>query len=149
MLAALADGSVGVVRIPSLDPPDKSDPALLLTPGHAPVPLAPWSTLSTFDKCLADASAVRTLVMTDARWLALEHPNASDDAGGLIAALRWSQGRVCIEIAEVGAGTQDVGDRSLQASVIRTLSPPIAASRHAVGLGGELIEPASCKLVNP
>jgi hypothetical protein len=149
VLALLPDGNAAVLRVPSSRPPSTDDPALLLQPGKAPVALAAWSTLASFEQCASDPAAARALFATTERWIALTHPNADETMPGVLAALRWSPTRVCLESVEVASGTQDVGDRTLEMHVLAKLAPPAGAARRGFGLGGELTEGASCKLQNP
>jgi hypothetical protein len=148
-LAVLPDGSIGVVRVPSDNPPTADDPALLFQPGKPAEALAAWSTLAPLEQCVQDTTLARTLFTTSARWIALQHPNADDGAIGVMGALRWGKSRVCAEVLEVGAGDQDVGDRNLELHVLARFAAPASATRRGLGLGGELTENAACKLDKP
>jgi hypothetical protein len=112
-LAVGPKGELGVIRMPSAaEPASAMDPALLLDPsahgsGGAQVSaLAPWSALISADDpaCKSDASGWRATIQTVAAWIKLSgtDTNAQDDAP-MVARVRWSASRVCLEAVELRA----------------------------------------------
>ncbi|HEY3817464.1 MAG TPA: hypothetical protein VGL81_09850 [Polyangiaceae bacterium] len=164
-------GELAVVRTPSgSEPPSAADPAVLLVPGAPAVALAPWSTLTPADDpaCKADPAGWRVTVQTIAPWLRLD---ASGDLRGMedsfmLARVRWSPARACLEAVEVrtedmpvaspGGGppvqTSQWGsawDAPVESWVVARFAGGASAGRVVVIAGGELRQSLECKLGAP
>lgn len=146
-------GGVAVLRFPSgSTPPAADDPALAFRSGAEPVALAPWSALSTADSpaCSAPQSEEwRALVVLPGEWLDLALtgvPRTSDELG-MIALVRWSPSRVCLEAVELtGAGEVQVGDQGVATVVAARFGAKPEAGRRGIDFGVEYAEPLACKL---
>lgn len=161
-LAVGPRGELAVLRTPSGgEPPSAFDPAVVLVPGAAPAPLAPWSTLVSADDpaCKGDASGWRATVQTAAPWLRLV--GAADVRGAdettMLARVRWSAARVCLEAVEVRTQDVSVGsaapsqwgspwDAPVESWAVARFAGGAAAGRVIVVPGGELRQPMECKL---
>ncbi|HEX3345174.1 MAG TPA: hypothetical protein VHS09_11410, partial [Polyangiaceae bacterium] len=166
-LAVGPRGELAVVRSPSgREPPSNADPAVLLVPGAPPVALAAWSTLTSADDaaCKTDGAGWRVTVQTIAPWLRLE--GAGDLRGMedsfMLARLRWSPARACLEAVELrtqdmsvaGGGAQPsqwgtAWDAPVESWAVATFTAGAAAGRVVVVPGGELRQPLECKLGVP
>jgi hypothetical protein len=164
-LDALAVGSRGelaLLRTPSGgEPASPFDPAVIIVPGAPAAALAAWSTLTAADDpaCKADASGWRATVQTFAPWIRLL--GAADvrgaDEGTMLARVRWSTTRVCLEAVELR--TQDVSvvgarpsqwgtpwDAPVESWAVARFAGGAAAGRVVVVPGGELHQGMECKL---
>jgi hypothetical protein len=143
---------------------------VLLVPGAPAVALAPWSTLTPADDpaCKADPAGWRVTVQTIAPWLRLD---ASGDLRGMedsfmLARVRWSPARACLEAVEVrtedmpvaspGGGppvqTSQWGsawDAPVESWVVARFAGGASAGRVVVIAGGELRQSLECKLGAP
>lgn len=83
------------------EPANESAPALLYSPGQPPTPLAAWSTLTLADDpaCKGDPG-YRAILHTTKPWLRLPAELMRNDAR-MVARVRWSTTRVCLEAVEV------------------------------------------------
>jgi hypothetical protein len=166
-LAVGPRGDLGVVRAPSGgEAPSSADPAVLLVPGAPAIALAPWSTLAPADDpaCKADPAGWRVTVQTIAPWMRLTASVADlrrmEDAF-MLARLRWSPTRVCIEAVELR--TEDMAvpsagptspwgtpwDAPVESWVVVRFAGGTQAGRVVVFAGGELRQPLECKLGTP
>ena len=168
-LAVGPRGELAVVRTPSgSEPPSLADPAVLLVPGAPPVALAPWSTLTPADDaaCKADGAGWRVTVQTIAPWLRLA---AAGDLRGMedsfmLARVRWSPSRACLEAVElrtqdmtVSAGTPapsqfgTAWDAPVESwAVVRFAGGGAAGGGRVVVIpGAELRQALDCKLGGP
>jgi hypothetical protein len=148
-----SSGEVTVLRFPSgTEPPSRDDPALLYRAGAAPIALAPWSSLATADhaSCSAPGSDdVRALVVASGTWLDLRLANTTFSFGdlGMLALVRWSPKRVCLEAVELtGVGEVQLADRALSTVVAARFGSKNEAGRRGVDFGAEYAEPLACKL---
>jgi hypothetical protein len=172
-LAVGPHGELGVLRTPSgAEPPSAVDPAIVVLPGAGAVPLAPWSTLVPADDpaCRADTAGWRATLQSMAPWLRLSGPpelRSGDTPGTMLARVKWSPARVCLEAVEVRVA--DTGDGSATSGtpfgsvwdspaetwlVARFVAGPIASSAPSAGravvvAGGELRQPVECTLTAP
>jgi hypothetical protein len=160
-LAVGPRGELGVLRTRSgSEPASPRDPALLLLPGALPLPLAPWATLTSAEDpaCKGDASGWRATLQTTAPWVRLSgqgYLSGRDDAP-MLARVRWSQARVCLEAVELR--TQDLADGVTPMSSGSVWDSPAeswavvrfaggsAAGRVVVIAGGEVRQPLECNL---
>lgn len=146
-LALAPDGSVAVLRLPSLDAPSEDDPAVVLRAGQHPAVLAPWSKLVPLESCPSDPDAIRTLIMASAPWLDLALPGVDDPGGDFMLALvRWSKTSACLEAVELQSGSLVIGEQELQTTVLSRFGAAPLATRRGVGFGIEHAEALACKL---
>jgi hypothetical protein len=149
-------GEIGVIRMPSgSEPASAGDPARLLLPKGKESKLAPWSTLTLADspECKADPAGFRATVQVMADWVRIEpSQERSETSSPVMARVRWSETRVCLEGLEVRRKGVD-GDRKEpgrhfeQWTVLRVL-PQLQSSRIAVGSGFDLKQPEKCVVTN-
>jgi hypothetical protein len=164
-LAVGPHGELAVLRTPSGgEPPSQLDPAVLLVPGAPARALAPWSSLTPADDaaCRSDAGGWRATLQTVAPWLRLVGAGdlrGADDAP-MLARVRWSASRVCLEAVELR--TQDLAvapgqpsqwgtawDSPLESWAVARLVGGAAAGRVVVAPGAELHQPMECTLGAP
>ncbi|HVJ15363.1 MAG TPA: hypothetical protein VM686_07980 [Polyangiaceae bacterium] len=134
------------------DPPSEQEPALLVQKGAAPLELPPWSTLkpATAPECAADPSDHRVLIRTPRSWLDLtlaSNPlSVADVDGEMLALVRVSATRFCLEAVElVGAEVQS-GDITIPTRVVARFSGGASAARVGITLGAEFRQSLSCEL---
>jgi hypothetical protein len=129
-------------------PPSIAYPVLAYRPGQPVEALAPWSTLRpASDPSCADKSGYRALVMPAESWLTLVRGGeATDQDWGMIAALRWSKERVCLEAVELADQTFMVAEEELQTRVTASFVGKPEAARLGFALGLELRQPLTCEL---
>lgn len=103
-LAVGAKGELAILRTPSGgDPPSALDPAFVVVPSKPPAPLAPWSELRLADDpaCRAEAGGYRATLQIAAPWIRLATPELRVEDAPMIARVRWTPRRVCLEGLEV------------------------------------------------
>lgn len=164
-LAVGPRGELAVLRVPSgAEPPSALDPALLVMPGAPAVPLAAWSTLLPADDpaCKSDGAGWRATVQALGPWLRLAGSaelRGGDDAP-MLARVRWSPARVCLEAVELRApdttvpapSTSQFGsawDQPLETWIVARYAGGASAGRIAVTAGAELRQPLECTLGGP
>lgn len=104
---ALAIGpknELGIIRTPSGgDPASPFDPAYLVVQGTPPTQLAAWSTMKLADDpaCKAEAGGHRTTIQTIGPWIRTTNPDLKVEEAPMIARVRWTPSRVCVEGFEV------------------------------------------------
>jgi hypothetical protein len=160
-LAVGPRGELALLRMPSgSEPASPFDPALLVVPGTQPVPLAPWSTLAPAEDaaCRNDPSGWRATIQTALPWLRLSGAGelAGVDDAPMLARVRWSTTRVCLEAVELR--TQDYGATAAaspsaapwgapaESWAVARFAGAVAAGRVVVVAGGELRQPLECNL---
>lgn len=145
-------GEIGVIRMPSgSEPASAGDPARLLLPKGKEGKLAPWSTLTLADapECKADPTGFRATVQVMADWMRIDPTQErADTSSPVLARVRWSETRVCLEGLEVRRkGTEgdkkESGRHFEQWTVLRVL-PQLQSSRIAMGSGFDLKQPEKC-----
>lgn len=104
-LAVDPKGNLAILRTPSgSDPPSKLDPAFLMIPATPPTALAPWSELKLADDaaCKSEPGGYRAVLQVIAPWVKVSTPElrVADDTP-MIARVRWTAKRVCLEGFEV------------------------------------------------
>jgi hypothetical protein len=145
-LGVAPDGSLVVLRIPSASPPSTESPAFLLGPKHEPVALAPWSTLLPADApACADGKGVRAIVAAKRAWVAIE-AGQPDEEHVMLARVRWSEERVCLEAIEVGGLPHDLPTGSMESYFVARFGKDAGGGHVMVGPGAELREPRTCAL---
>ena len=101
-LAVGPRGDLAVVRTGSgSDPASANDPALLLVAAMPPVALAPWSTLRLADDPACKEPGWRTTLQAIAPWIRVTTPELRAEDMPMIARVKWSEKRVCLEGFEV------------------------------------------------
>lgn len=140
------DGSLSIIRLPSLEPPSPDDPALLLRPGQKPVSLAPWAALGA---CPAGGTGARALIAVPRSWVTLEAPALGDGESFTLAVVRWSEAQLCAEAIAVGAAPVELGDQEIATMVLARFGATPRADRRGFALGAEHTEDLTCKLVAP
>ncbi|GMV15094.1 MAG: hypothetical protein AMXMBFR56_33180 [Polyangiaceae bacterium] len=141
------DGSLSVIRLPSLEPPSPDDPALLLRPGQKPVSLAPWAALGA---CPAGGTGARALIAVPRSWVTLEAPALGGDGETFtLAVVRWSEAGLCAEAIAVGAAPVELGGQEIATMVLARFGATPRADRRGFALGAEHSEDLTCKLVGP
>ena len=102
-LAVGPRGELAIVRTGSgSDPASSNDPALLLVSAMPPVALAPWSSLRLADDPSCKEPGWRTTLQAIAPWIRVTTPELrAPDEMPMIARVKWSDKRVCLEGFEV------------------------------------------------
>jgi hypothetical protein len=155
-LAVGPRGDLAVIRTGSgSDPASSNDPALLIVSAMPPAPLAPWSTLRLADDpaCKTDVGWRATLQVI-APWIRVTTPELRADDQPMIARVKWSDKRVCLEAFEVKL--PDVAVRAPGATASESLkvaswlvSRGSTFSRIAIADGVEWRQPLDCTLTAP
>lgn len=99
-LAIGPKGELGIVRTPSgSDPPSELDPAYVVVQGAPPAQLASWSTVKPADDpaCKSEPGGWRTTVQSIGSWIRLQNPELKVDDFPMLARVRWTANRVCLE----------------------------------------------------
>jgi hypothetical protein len=101
-LAVGARGDLAIIRTGSgSDPASSHDPALLVIPAAAPAALAPWSTLRLADDPSCRDPGWRTTLQVIAPWIRVTTPELRTEEMPMLARVKWSDKRVCLEAFEV------------------------------------------------
>jgi hypothetical protein len=152
-LATADDGTLAALRFPSgKRPPSSDDPALLFRAGNQLSLLAAWSELRAGDsaECRTPASDdVRAVIYLDDGWIGTRLGNAATEpnAHTMLALVRWSPSRVCLEAVELAGGLDlEAGNAGLQTALVARFGPTLEASRRGIGFGLEYSEPLTCRL---
>jgi hypothetical protein len=144
-------GDVVVLRFPSgANPPTKDDPPLVFAPNKSIEELAPWSSVRLAqDPACANRSGYRAIVVTPSSWLKLVHGATDVSEGwGMIAAVRWSKERVCLEAVELAAPQFWHNDEAAETRVVLSVTAKATAARIGISAGFELREPLTCTLMS-
>jgi hypothetical protein len=149
-LAVGPKGELAIVRVASgSEPPSTLDPALLLVPGAPAVALAPWSTLTFADEeaCRAEPGGYRVTLQAIAPWVRLSTPELRTEDGGMLARVRWSERRVCLEGIELRLPPVTVRAPGEPVPVATWLiSRGRSFARVGIGEGVEWRQPLTCEL---
>lgn len=151
-LAVGPRGDLALIRTGSgSDPASAYDPALLVVSAMPPVALAPWSTLRFADDPSCKEPGWRTTLQVIAPWIRVTTPELRAEDMSMLARVKWSEKRVCLEGFEV-----KLPDISLRASgmngqeTIKTASWLVARGttfmRVAIADGVEWRQPLECTL---
>jgi hypothetical protein len=103
-LAVGPKGDLAVLRTPSgSDPPSALDPAFLIIQATPPTPLAPWSELKLADDpaCKAEQGGYRAALQIQGPWVRVTTPELRVEDAPMIARVRWTAKRICLEGFEV------------------------------------------------
>jgi hypothetical protein len=152
-LAVGPRGDIAVIRIGSgSDPASTQDPGLLLVPAMPPVALAPWSSLRLSDDPACKEPGWRTTIQVIAPWIRVATPELRVEELPMIARVKWSEKRVCLEGVEVKL--PDVSVRAPGPSggeLIKVASWLVARgttfARIAIADGIEWRQPLECSLI--
>ncbi len=156
-LAIGAKNELAVIRTPSgSDPPSAEDPALLLVPSMPPSPLAPWSQLELADSaaCKAETGGHRATLSLVAPWIRVTTPELRVEDGPMLARVRWTQSRVCLEGFEVRLPPVTVRAAPTMGSAEVSLATWLVArgstfARVGVADGVEWRQPLECTVATP
>ncbi|MBX3186789.1 MAG: hypothetical protein KF819_07225 [Labilithrix sp.] len=156
---ALAIGpknELAIVRTGSgSDPASIHDPALLLVPAMPPSPLAPWSTLRTMDDPACKEPGYRATIQAIAPWIRVTTPELRvTDEMPMLARVRWSDKRVCLEGVEVKLPDVIVRAPGLAGSESLHVASWLVGrgttfARVAIAEGVEWRQPLECAIVAP
>jgi len=165
-LAVGPRGELAVLRTPSgSEPPSALDPAVVVMPTAGAAPLAPWSTLTSADDpaCKSDPGGWRATVQAMAPWLRLgggADMRGPDDAP-MLARVRWTASRVCLEAVELRGADTTVApppgnpqfgtawDQPVESWIVARFAGGAAAGRVIVLQGAEMHQPLECTLATP
>jgi hypothetical protein len=103
-LAIGPKGELAILRTPSgSDPASALDPALLIVQATPPAALAPWSDLKLADDpaCKAEPGGYRATLQLIAPWIRVTTPELRVEDAPMIARVRWTAKRICLEGFEV------------------------------------------------
>jgi hypothetical protein len=103
-LAIGPKGELAILRAPSgSDPASALDPAYLIVQAMPPSPLAPWSELKLADDpgCKSEPGGYRAVLQIVAPWIKITTPELRVDEAPMIARVRWTPKRLCLEGFEV------------------------------------------------
>lgn len=103
-LAVGPRGDLAILRTPSgSDPASALDPAFLIIQATQPTPLSPWADMKLADDaaCRSDKDGYRAIIQTVGPWVRTTTPELRVDEAPMIARVRWSAKRVCVEGFEV------------------------------------------------
>lgn len=148
-LAITPEGEYAVLRFTAGSEAPSSDyPVLAYRPDEAPEALAPFtSVVPETDAACATAAGYRAIVLSNRSWLKVERgPAGSDDDWGMVALVRWSKERVCLEALEIADSSFAVGDETLLTRISASFGAKPSASRQGFAPGVELLQPLSCAL---
>ena len=154
-LAVGPKGELGIIRTPSgSDPPSELDPAYVVVQGSPPAPLAAWSTVKPADDpaCKSEPGGWRTTLQTIGPWIRLQNPDLKVDDFPMMARVRWTPNRVCLEGFEVRLPSitvpfaQNGTQQSTQTSTW-LVAKGAAFARVSVAEGIEWRQPLECTTV--
>ena len=154
-LAVSAKGDLAVVRLGSgSDPASTLDPALLLVPAMPAVALAPWSTLRFADDPGCKEPGWRTTIQVIAPWIRTATPELRVEDLPMIARVKWSEKRVCLEgfevkLADVTVRAAGVSGNEAVKVASWLVSRGNTFARIAIADGVEWRQPLECNLVAP
>jgi hypothetical protein len=146
-------GDIGVIRTGSgSDPASTNDPALLLVSATPPVALAPWSTLRLADDPACKEPGWRTTLQVIGPWIRVTTPELRSADFPMIARVKWSEKRVCVEAFEVKLPDVSVRVPGAQTSEALKVASWLVArgstyARVAVSEGVEWRQPLECTIV--
>lgn len=151
-LAVGPRGDLAVIRTGSgSDPASTYDPALLLASAMPSVALAPWSTLRFADDPACKEPGWRTTLQLIAPWIRVTTPELRTEDMAMIARVKWSDKRVCLEGFE--AKLPDVSVRAPGMSgqeMVKVASWLVARgttfARVAIADGIEWRQPLECTM---
>ena len=154
-LAVGPRGDLAIIRTGSgTDPASAQDPALLLVSAMPPVALAPWSTMRFADDASCKDPGWRTTLSTIAPWIRVTTPELRTEDLPMLARVKWSEKRVCVEGFEVKLPDVSVRAPGTTASEPLKVASWLVArgnvfARVAIADGVEWRQPLECTMVAP
>jgi hypothetical protein len=151
-LAVGPRGDLAVIRTGSgSDPASAYDPALLIASAMPPVALAPWSTLRFGDDPSCKEPGWRTTLQVIAPWIRVMTPELRADDMSMIARVKWSDKRVCLEGFEVKLPDVSVRAPGVNGQEIVKVASWLVArgttfARVAIADGVEWRQPLECTM---
>lgn len=151
-LAVGARGDLAVIRTGSgSDPASSDDPARLLIPATPSSALAPWSTLRFADDPSCKEPGWRTTLQLIGPWIRTTSPELRAEDAPMIARVKWSDKRVCLEAFEVKLADVSVRVPGVSGSEVVKVDSWLVArgntfARVAVAEGVEWRQPLECSL---
>ena len=152
-LAIGARGDLAIIRTGSgSDPASAQDPALLLVSAMPPVALAPWSTLRLADDASCKDAGWRTTLQIISPWIRVTTPELRTEDLPMLARVKWSDKRVCLEGLEVKLPDVTVRAPGATGSEPLKVASWLVArgnvfARVAIADGVEWRQPLECTLV--
>jgi hypothetical protein len=152
-LAVGPRGELAILRTPSgSDPASGLDPAFLLVQATPPIALAPWSELKLADDpaCKAEPGGYRATLQTIAPWVRVTTPELRVEDAPMLARVRWSAKRVCLEGFEVKLPSVSIRASSDLGSFATWLvAKGSSFARVSVSEGIEWRQALECSVVGP
>jgi hypothetical protein len=154
-LAVGPRGDLAVLRTGSgSDPASAHDPALLLIPATPPAVLAPWSTLRLADDPSCKEPGWRATLQVIAPWVRVTTPELRAEDAPMIARVKWSDKRVCLEALELKVADVSVRAPGVSGSEVLKVGSWLVArgntfARVAIADGVEWRQPLECSLTAP
>ena len=152
-LAVGPRGELAIIRLGSgSDPASTQDPALLLVPALPAVALAPWSTLRPSDDPACKEPGWRTTLQVIGPWVRTSTPELRVDDVPMIARVKWSEKRVCLEGIELKLSDVSVRAPGTSGSDLLKVGSWLVSrggtfARIAVADGVEWRQPLECSFV--
>jgi len=101
-LAVSGRGDLATISLPTgSEPPSSADPAILMLPSGQVTALAPWSSLRPADDPACKEPGWRTTLQIIAPWVRITNQELRTDEAPMLARVKWSEKRVCLEGLEV------------------------------------------------
>lgn len=154
-LAVGPRGDLAVIRTGSgSDPASAHDPALLLISAMPAAALAPWSTLRLADDPACKEPGWRTTLQVIAPWVRVTTPELRAEDMPMLARVKWSDKRVCLEGLEVRLADVTVRAPGVNGSEVLKIGSWLVArgntfTRVAIADGVEWRQPLECSLASP
>lgn len=134
------------------DPASMHDPALLIIPAMPPHPLAPWSEVKFADDpaCKSETGGFRATLQLVAPWIKITTPELRVEDAPMLARVRWTEKRVCLEGFEVKLPNQAVRSAALvEPTSVSTwlVAKGSTFARIGIGEGVEWRQALECSVV--
>jgi hypothetical protein len=152
-LAVGPRGDLAVIRTGSgSDPASANDPALLLVSAMPPAALAPWSTLRLADDPACKEPGWRATLQSIAPWIRVTTPELRAEDMPMLARVKWSDKRVCLEAFEVklpDVSVRTTGTGSSESIKVASwlVARGTTYARVAIADGIEWRQPLECTMV--
>jgi hypothetical protein len=152
-LAVGPRGDLAIIRTGSgSDPASAQDPALLLVSAMPPMALAPWSTMRFADDASCKDPGWRTTLQIIAPWIRVTTPELRTEDLPMLARVKWSDKRVCVEAFEVKLPDVTVRAPGTNGSEPLKVASWLVArgnvfARVAIADGVEWRQPLECSMV--
>lgn len=143
VIALGANGKAGILRIRSLWPATKDDPALVITANDVVEELAPWSTLQ-IGACDGQPGYRAIVAVSD--WLGLTLNGAETDISRMTMLVHWNDKRLCLEAAE---GALSIGPTLRRLHLVAEFGAKPQAFAYQYEAGRFYVQPMTCALPKP